>query len=263
MVNFVSLFSGSSKNASVFKYKTTSILIDCGGSLKQIKTGLDEIGMPIEDIKGLFITHSHIDHINALPMLIKYTDIPVYASYGTHEEIFDKGINMAKDRRIIIPDMQEFSIDDIDVCAFKTPHDTKGSMGFNFFFGNKTATYATDIGCIEDDFMEKITGRDFLFFESNHDVQMLKNCYRPEHVKQRILGNKGHLSNEVSAEFSSELALMGLKRLMLAHLSGEANTPELAYDITNKKISEKGIKTGKDILLNVASRDSRSDIIEF
>ncbi len=263
MVNFVSLFSGSSRNSSVFRYKNTALMIDCGGSMKQIKSGLDEIGLSLDGIKGLFITHSHVDHINALSMIIKYTEIPVYASYGTHEEIFDKGINMAKDRRIIIPEMQEFSVENIDVCAFKTPHDTNGSMGFNFFFGNKSASYATDIGCIEKDFKEKIMGRDFMFFESNHDVEMLKNCYRPEHIKQRILGNKGHLSNEVSSDFSSGLACDGLKRLMLGHLSGEANTPELAYEVTNAKLKEKGIKAGKDLLLWIASRDKRSDIVEF
>ena len=263
MVKFVSLFSGSSRNASVFRYKNTNVLIDCGGSMKQIKEGLDEIGINTDDINALFITHSHIDHINALSMLIKYTDIPVYASYGTHEEIFDKGINMAKDRRVIIPEMQGFSVGDIDVCSFKTPHDTNGSMGFNFFFGNKSASYATDIGCIEDGFKEKIMGKDFLFFESNHDITMLKNCYRPEHIKQRILGNKGHLSNEVSADFSVNLAKDGLKRLMLGHLSGEANTPELAYRVTDLKMKEQGIKTGKDLLLWVASRDKRSELIEF
>jgi len=263
MVKFISLFSGSSRNSSVFMYKKTPILIDCGGSMKQIKNGVEEMGLYLDDIKGLFITHSHIDHINALPMLIKYTDIPVYASYGTHEEIFDKGINMAKDRRIIIPDIQTFSVDDIDVSSFKTPHDTNGSIGFNFFFGNKSASYATDIGCIESDFKEKIKGKDLLFFESNHDVEMLKNSYRPAHIKQRILGNKGHLSNEVSAEFSTGLAYAGLKRLMLAHLSGEANTPELAYSVTETALIRKGIKPGKDIELYVASRDRKSNLIEF
>ena len=220
--------------------------------MKQIKEGLDEIGINTDDINALFITHSHIDHINALSMLIKYTDIPVYASYGTHEEIFDKGINMAKDRRVIIPEMQGFSVGDIDVCSFKTPHDTNGSMGFNFFFGNKSASYATDIGCIEDGFKEKIMGKDFLFFESNHDITMLKNCYRPEHIKQRILGNKGHLSNEDCARVVAHLAQCGTKQVILGHLSMKNNTPELAYESTFRALQEINIDPENGLSLSVA-----------
>lgn len=263
MVRFVSLYSGSSKNASVFTYKNTNILIDCGGSFKQIKECLNKIDLQISDIDALFITHSHTDHISALSMIVNNTDIPVYSSYGTHEEIFDKGINMKKESRIIIPDMQEFSVGDINTTCFKTPHDTKYSIGFNFFFGNKSASYATDIGYMSDELLENFKGRDFLFFESNHDVEMLRQSNRAEFIKQRILSDHGHLSNETSSLYSLKIAKDGLKRLMLGHLSGEANTPDLAYKVTKEKMEENNIKIGKDLLLSIAKRDMISDIVEF
>lgn len=263
MVKFTSLYSGSSKNASVFTYKNTNILIDCGGSFKQIREQLDKIDLKVTDIDALFITHPHTDHISALSMIINKTDIPIYASYGTHEEIFDKSINMPMYRRIIIPDEKEFEVKDIVVSSFKTPHDTKYSLGFNFQFGKKTASYATDIGYISENFFKCFKGRDFMFFESNHDVDMLINSNRPESLKHRILGDNGHLSNENSAFFSSLIANDGLKRLMLGHLSGEANTPELAYKVTKDKMESKNIKIDKDLLLWVAKRDMISEMVSF
>lgn len=263
MVNFTSLYSGSSKNCSVFTYKNTNILIDCGGSFKQIREQLDKINLKISDIDALFVTHPHTDHISALPMIINNTDIPIYSSYGTHEEIFDKSINMPMHRRIIIPDEKEFEVKDIVISSFKTPHDTKHSLGFNFQFGLKTASYATDIGYISNDFINSFKGRDFLFFESNHDVDMLLNSNRPASLKYRILGDNGHLSNENSAFFSSLIAKDGLKRLMLGHLSGEANTPELAYKITKDKMESQNIKINKDLLIWIAKRDMISETISF
>lgn len=263
MVKFVSLFSGSDKNSSVFSYKSTNIMVDCGGSLKAISGQLKEIDMSIGEIDALFITHSHSDHIASLSMIIKNTDIPIYASYGTHEEIFDMGINMPKDRRIIIYDNMPFEIDNIIAESFKTPHDTKYSLGYNFYFREKTSTFATDIGHIDLTLEQNFKGRDFLFLESNHDVEMLKNSPRPYSVKNRILGLNGHLSNEVSSEVSEKLVKKGLKRLMLGHLSGDANTPELAYNVTKNRFIQAGIKVDDDISLNIAPRGMLSKVIEF
>lgn len=263
MVKFISLYSGSDKNSSVFSYRNTNIMIDCGGSFKQLCAQLDKVDMKITDIDGIFLTHSHSDHIKALPMIIKNTNIPIYASYGTHEEIFDMGTNMPKDNRIVIYDNMPFELNNVMIESFKTPHDTKHSIGFNLNFNGKTATYATDVGCITEELATNFKGNDFIFLESNHDVEMLKSSQRPYNIKQRILGNKGHLSNEVSAEFSLSLAKQGLKRIMLGHLSGEANTPELAYRVTEKSYISNDIKPNKDIILKVAPRGELSDMVEF
>ena len=119
------------------------------------------------------------------------------------------------------------------------------------------------MGCITEELATNFKGNDFIFLESNHDVEMLKSSQRPYNIKQRILGNKGHLSNEVSAEFSLSLAKQGLKRIMLGHLSGEANTPELAYRVTEKSYLSNDIKPDKDIILKVAPRGELSDMVEF
>jgi len=263
MVRFVSLFSGSDKNSSVFSYKNTNIMIDCGGSFKQILSKLKELDMSFSDIDALFLTHSHTDHISSLSMIVKNTDIPVYASYGTHEEIFDMGINMPKDSRIIIYDNKPFEVKHIVSECFKTPHDTRYSLGYNFLFDKKSATFATDLGHINEAIKVSFKGRDFVFLESNHDIEMLKNSARPYNIKKRIMGDNGHLSNKVSSEFSTELVKKGLKRLMLGHLSGEANTPELAYSVTKNRFLMEGIKANNDVLLKVAPRGEMSDIVKF
>lgn len=263
MVRFVSLFSGSDKNSSVFTYKNTNIMIDCGGSFRQLSNKLQELDMSFSDIDALFITHSHSDHVGSLPMIVKHTDIPVYASYGTHEEIFDSGVNMQKDSRIIIYDNKPFEVKDIVAECFKTPHDTRYSLGYNFSFGEKNATFATDLGHISSEVKDGFKGKEFVFLESNHDVEMLKNCARPYSIKQRILSDNGHLSNEVSSEFSAGLVKKGLKRLMLGHLSGEANTPDLAYSVTCNRYLKEGIKVNDDVLLKIAPRGEMSDIINF
>lgn len=263
MVSFVSLFSGSDKNSSVFSYKNTNIMIDCGGSFKLLKEQLEKVNLSFSDIDAILITHSHSDHIKALPMIIKNTDIPIYASLGTHEEIFDMQYLMPKNSRIVIFESRPFSIKDIDISCFKTPHDTNFSLGYNFLFNKKSATFATDLGHISDNVINNVNGKDFVFLESNHDIDMLKNSGRPLNIIKRILGDNGHLSNELSASFSLSLAKKGLKRLMLGHLSGEANTPELAYSVTKNLFLKNGIKTEKDIYLDVAKRGILSNVVKF
>lgn len=258
MVSFTSLYSGSSKNASLISGGNVNILIDCGGSMKALNTQLNLIGKSIADITHIFITHSHNDHISALKTLLNNYDIKIYSSLGTHEEIFDMGINMRKENRVVLYPDTCYDLGDFTVSAFVTPHDTAEPFGYNFEIENKKISIATDIGFIFDGFEDKIIAEDLLFFESNHDVDMLKSCNRPLYLVNRILGKKGHLCNRISAEFTARLAKRGLKRLMLGHLSNDANTPALAYETTKKHFEENNIS---DIELYVAQRDELSETL--
>ncbi len=258
MVSFTSLYSGSRKNASLISSDHANILIDCGGSLKSLNDHLNRLGKDISGITHIFITHSHSDHIAALKAIIKKYNIKIYASLGTHEEIYDMGINMHKENRVVLYPDTWYDLGRFSVCAFITPHDTSEPFGYNFEIDEKKITVATDIGFIFEGFENKITAEDLLFFESNHDVEMLKRCNRPMHIINRILGKKGHLCNCASAEFTAKLAKRGLKRLMLGHLSNDANTSDLALETTRNYFLNNSI-TETEIYL--ASRDGLSETI--
>ena len=261
--SFTSLYSGSDKNCLVLSYDRTNLLIDCGGSMKAIRERLSSLDLSLEDIHALLITHDHIDHINALKTLVKHTDMKIYASYGTHKAVFHNGIDMEPCRRIIVEANTVFDIGQIGVEPFSTPHDAADPFGYNFYCGEKSAAVATDLGHIPPGFDNTVKGRDFLFLESNHDIEMLNRTNRPYTLKQRILGEKGHLCNKISAQFGSVLAQQGLKRLMLGHLSGDANTPALAYRTVAEALEEQGVKVREDILLGVAMRGTISETVIF
>lgn len=262
MVSFTALYSGSRKNCCLITSEKTKILLDCGGSLKNIKDGLNALHTDLNEISAVFITHSHTDHIKALPLLLKAKpDIKVYASFGTHEELCDMGIDMHKESRILLDPDIRYSLGEMDIEAFCVPHDTKEPFGFNFYMEDKIISAATDIGYIYEGFFYKTKSSDLLYFESNHDIEMLKNCNRPLSLISRIMGKKGHLSNESSAEFTLSKVRNGLKRIMLAHLSRDANTPELAYKTTQNILENNGFKLNKDFELYVAPGNELSKTI--
>ncbi len=258
---FTSLYSGSDKNCLILSYGNTNLMIDCGGSFKAIREGLDTLS--VSHLSALLITHEHADHIGALKAFIRKTDMRIYASYGTHKAIFQSGIDMEPHRRIIADPNTVFDIGQIGVSPFSTPHDAAEPFGYNFFCGEKTASIATDLGHILPDFEKIVTGRDFLFLESNHDIDLLNQTNRPYTLKKRILGEKGHLCNQVSADFAAILAQDGLKRLMLGHLSGDANNPSLAYHTAAETLEKQGVKIREDILLGVAMRGTMSETVCF
>ena len=261
MVSFTSLYSGSDKNASLISTDNHNILIDCGGTVKSLNTQLSLLGKSLSDITHIFITHSHSDHTSALKVLLKNYDIKIFASLGTHEEIFDSGIDMHKENRIVLYPDTKYDLDGFIVSSFVIPHDTSEPFGYNFEIEDKKITFATDIGYIFEGLENKIIAKDLLFFESNHDIDMLKNCNRPPHLVNRILGKKGHLCNCVSAEFTSKLVKKGLKRLMLGHLSNDANTVELAYETTKNCLINNNIIPDKDIEFYIAKRNEISKTI--
>ncbi len=260
---FTSLYSGSDKNCLVLTYGKTKLLIDCGGSMKAIRERLSALNMEPEDCSALLITHEHVDHIHALKTLVKQTPMKIYASYGTHKAIYQSGIDMDPHRRIIVEANTLFDIGEIGVEPFATPHDAAEPFGYNFYCGEKTASVATDLGHIPQHFEQTVKGRDFLFLESNHDVALLNQTNRPYSLKKRILGDKGHLCNPISADFAAALARQGLKRLMLGHLSGDANNPALAYRTAAETLERQNVKVREDILLGVAMRGTLSETVCF
>jgi phosphoribosyl 1,2-cyclic phosphodiesterase len=260
-IKFCPLFSGSSGNSVFISYGDTKILVDCGFTFKKIKESLSLIGEDIFNLDAVLITHSHSDHTAALPVLLKaLKKIPVVGSRGTLTELYPK-ISEYMDRLYANAPNKKFGLKDLAVSSFAVPHDASETVGYNIYAGEKTVTLMTDIGHLEDSLYENAEGRDLVYLESNHDVNILENCSYPHYLKQRILSLKGHLSNENAGIFAADLIKKGTERIMLAHLSGEANTPDVAFNTVSGILENNGIKVGGDMRLSLAPRGELGEVV--
>lgn len=249
MIQFMSLVSGSSGNSSLISDGKTTLLIDCGISGVKLAEKLDEAGFVPSNISGLLITHEHSDHTCGVGVIARRFGIPLYATEKTFAAMntgkVDPGL-----LNIICPG-DTFSIGDIGVHPFSIPHDAADPVGYSFFADNNKYTLATDIGFMPDTLFEELKGSRQIILESNHDVEMLRFGGYPFYLKKRILSEIGHMSNELSAQVSVRLANCGTESIMLAHLSRENNTPEIAEITTHNALCSEGFS---NVRLSVASR---------
>jgi phosphoribosyl 1,2-cyclic phosphodiesterase len=168
---------------------------------------------------------------------------------------------IAPGNRRIFEDEEDFYIGDLALYPFSIPHDAADPVGFRVFYGGRSVATATDMGCMKKSVVKALSGVDILLLESNHDPDLLMlNPHYSLYLKQRILGNHGHLSNLASAEGLLELMNTGVREVMLGHLSGENNTPVLARQVSERAMLREGIRPGEDIQLQVALRDETGDI---
>lgn len=238
----VSLYSGSGGNSTYIRVADTAILIDAGKNAKRLCTALKNIGSDISEIRAIFITHDHADHISALEVLSKKNDIPIHITERS-ACVFDRCVGTPVCSRLVrhTPLFSE-QVGDITVTSFITPHDSMMSVGYRieFFDGDekRAVGVATDIGYVTEDIKAGLLGCEAVVIESNHDEEMLKNGTYPDMLKRRILSRRGHLSNKDSAALSAYLASEGTRAFLLAHLSEENNEPSLAFEETERLISD-------------------------
>ena len=252
MAKFCSLYSSSSGNSTYIGTSHGGILIDIGVSAKRTCEALDGIGVNPASIAAIFITHEHSDHINGVKVFAKKYDIKVYASAGTLAGMEELNALDSRIETVVIPP-SGVEAAGIYVRPFLTPHDSRESMGYSVLTPDgKRVSVATDIGTVTETVMDAIHGSDLVLLESNHDVGMLQNGPYPFFLKQRILSNHGHLSNENCAKTAVKLVESGTTRLVLGHLSKENNIPSLAYETTRSAMMLAGAKEGVDYLLTVA-----------
>lgn len=255
MVKFCSLFSGSSGNALFIGTEKTKLLIDAGLSGKRILEALCSIGENPAELSAILISHEHIDHVRGAGIISRKQDVPIYANEATWCAM-EFGLGPVKlENKVCFCTGDEFEIGDICVRPFLIPHDAAEPVGYNFFAEGKRITTATDIGHMNKELLSYIEGNDLMLLESNHDVEMLRVGPYPWSLKKRIMGDHGHLSNEMAAKVIAYLAEKGCRNFILGHLSHENNFPELAYQTTYNALTEKQIAVGGDVLLEVASRD--------
>ena len=262
MMNFCSLYSGSSGNSLFVETQNTRILIDAGVSSKKIEKALEDIDIDPSSLDGILVTHEHIDHVQSLGTLSKKFDLPVFVNQETldampkqKDKISDKNIKLFK-----VTD--KFSIGDLDIKPFSIPHDAANPCGFNIWKDDKKISIATDIGHMTNKILKNLEESLFIMLEANYDPEVLRCSSYPFNLKSRIAGPSGHLSNELAGKTISYLLQSGLKNAMLGHLSKESNFPELAYqtvidELISNNYDENSLK------LSVASRDSHSKLINI
>ena len=252
MCKICPLFSGSEGNSTYIKTKNLSFLVDIGRSCKRIENIIIQNGFNPFDIKFIFITHEHIDHIKGLRVFAKKFGTKIYASKGTISELENKNILDKKIKYEII-EKSGINIDDINVIPFETSHDCTQGYGYSFLLNNKKISFCSDLGTVSNEVLNSVLGSDLIFIESNHDIEMLKNGPYPWYLKKRILSDIGHLSNNACSEVLNKLILNGTKKFVLCHLSSTNNTPEIAYNSAFKALENTGIK---DFELYIAPKEN-------
>ncbi len=249
------LFSGSDGNSYYIGSADSGILIDAGRSTRQIVNALTERGLDMKNVKAVFVTHEHIDHIKGLKVLADKYHIPVCASQGTMEELIAK--EAVRAGTVLIPvAKQGMECAGMYIKPFGLSHDCREGTGYVVATsdGRKTA-FVTDTGMVTEEIANAVKGCDTAVIESNHDIEMLQCGSYPYMLKRRILSDRGHLSNEVCAETVRELVGTGTTRMILAHLSRENNLPRLAEETTLSVLSRSGMKKNIDFQLYVAKAE--------
>lgn len=263
MIRFCPVVSGSSGNSVYIGTDYTHLLIDAGVSGKAIQAGLSAIDIEGEMLDGIFITHEHSDHIKGVGVLSRRFDLPIFATEGTWNAMEDGLGKIARKNKRIIYSGEKLELNDLVIRPFDIPHDAAQPVGYSVMAGDVKMTVATDLGHTSESVKNGIADSDILLLEANHDIDMLKRGSYPYSLKQRILGEFGHLANENAGKLLSEMTTTRLKHVFLGHLSSENNTPGLAYKAVENVLRDNGIKAGRDFTLEMANRHCISRCIEL
>ncbi|MCI8655103.1 MAG: MBL fold metallo-hydrolase [Clostridia bacterium] len=262
MLNFCSLYSGSSGNSLFIQSENTKILVDCGVSCKKIEEALKTLEVDASSINAILVTHEHIDHVKGLSIFASKYNLPIFASTNTFDYM-QKFIDRIDEKNLKTFHIDDkFTIGDLEIAPFSIPHDAANPCGFNILNNNKKISVATDIGHMTNTILKKLEGSSFVLLESNYDTNVLKCCSYPFMLKSRISGPTGHLSNEIASKTLSYLFKNGLNSAMLGHLSKESNFPELAYQTALDELISNGIDSNS-ISLGVAHRDFPGKLINI
>lgn len=255
MIKFCSLSSGSKGNTAFIEVNGDKYLIDIGNTALYVEKNLHDIGIEPKDIKGIFISHYHRDHIDGLKVFIKRYNPTVYLSNQTYSEL-SKTIEIVN---YVLFDNIEFI--DFNVTLIPTSHDASGSYGFIFDDGcENEIVYVTDTGYLSEKNLKLMANKKLYYFESNHDIELLMNGSYPYYLKQRILGDKGHLSNKSSAYYLHSIIGSKTKTIILAHLSEENNRPDIALNELLTTLSNYN-QTVDNIL--IGKQNERGEMIEI
>ena len=259
-----SIASGSSGNCYVVMNDHTVLLVDAGISAKRIRHGLSALNLEPGQINGILITHEHSDHVKGLRVIEKVTDAAIYANEPT---FCGMNVSIPKEKRRCFSTGDQFTIGDIDVRTFPVSHDSGDPVGYSFKSGKHRIAIVTDTGVVTEPLLKEMQDADILVLESNHDENILRMGKYPWFLKQRILSNRGHLSNVAAAEALAcvldddmECGAKKVRMVLLAHLSRENNFPEMAMATMENILGERGYRTGTSTQLIALSRTEMSPL---
>lgn len=265
MLELCSIASGSSGNCICVGSDECHILIDAGISGKKIEQGLNAIDLSSKELHGIFITHEHIDHIAGLGVMARRYALPMYATPKTISAILNTASVGKIDPELFheIDAGSDFTVGDLTVTPFSISHDAADPVAYRIKNRNHSCAVVTDLGTYDDAIVNELQGLDLLLLEANHDIHMLETGVYPYPLKRRILGDKGHLSNERSGQLLGELLHDKFTAVMLGHLSKENNYEELAYEAVRLEITmgDNPYKAG-DFPIYVAKRDAVSPVLK-
>ena len=253
MLKAATLASGSSGNCTVVSDGRVHILIDAGISAKRITCGLRELGIEPQELAAVLITHEHSDHICGLPVLCKQLGVELYTTEATARHICYRTAGLEERFRVFEPG-ERFALGDLVAGSFATSHDCACPVGYTVTDGRRKLTLCTDTGVVTRTVLEGVRGADLLIGECNYDPDMLRSGPYPAYLKERILSDRGHLSNEMGSKLAAWAAGQGTARVVLAHLSKENNRPDLALEAVRREMAAAGVKAE----LSAAPRDTNS-----
>lgn len=257
MLNFISFGSGSSGNSYLLYTETDGLLIDAGIGPRNLKKRFKQFGLNVAMIKNILVTHDHADHIKAVGSLAMELGVNVYTTNKVHKGIQRNYCTSKKvpvDKQIDIEKGRPFDVGEFHVTPFAVPHDSLDCVGYMVEHDGITFCLMTDVGVVTDEMKTFITRANYLVIEANHDVEMLMSGNYPQNLKERILSEKGHLSNTSCAEAIINNMSEDLKHIWLCHLSEENNHPELARKTVETTLRSHGVIVGKDVELDVLKR---------
>ena len=259
-----SIASGSSGNCIYVGSEATHLLVDVGISGKKAEAGLNSLGLTGRDLDGILVTHEHMDHVAGLGVMARKYEVPIYATTGTLEEIQKMG-NLGKIDPALFREVKEdvkLTIKDLTVNPMKISHDAAQPVGYRLECGEHSVGIATDLGKYNDYIVKNLENLDAVLLEANHDIRMLQVGKYPYYLKQRILGDRGHLSNENAGRLLCRILHDNLKAVFLGHLSRENNYEELAYETVCSEVTlGDNPYRSRDFKIQVAKRDHISEII--
>ncbi len=263
MARFCTLCSSSCGNSTYIGYGSGGILIDAGTNAKQLTLALEHFSTEPSTIKAIFVTHEHTDHIGALRVFASRFNIPVYGTGGTLCAL-EKGGHLNGNFKTEVIGKNGIEAAGMFVKSFATSHDSAESCGYTVTMPNETRiSVVTDTGVITQDIVDNVTGSEIVLLESNHDRQMLLNGPYPFSLQQRVLSEKGHLSNDACAQIACHFVKTGTTRLVLGHLSKENNTAATAFAQTSLALGEMGAVQGIDYMLSVAPSGCGDEMVRF
>ncbi len=257
--------SGSDGNCTFVSDGSTHLLIDAGLSLRAVEEALRQININAAELSGILITHEHTDHVRGADTISARHDVPIYASHGTWAALEGRPIKKAAlKNRIAFDSGGDFYINDFNIQPFSIPHDAADPVAFCMVNRGKKIIIATDMGYIKNDFIARARDANFMILESNYDPDMLRLSSYPSHLKARIAGRNGHLSNEDCAATLCEIIAGGsVRKVMLGHLSKNNNTPDIAIGTCRQALLQMGLHPDKDMALGVAPRSTPGALLKI